>query len=60
MELTTGRLESASRVKEYPSENAGEERRRRASRSGKESLLPNEDELGPPEENEVHQLDDLV
>jgi len=60
MDLSTGRLEASSRVQEYPSEHADRERRRRAPRTGKAGLTEDEDEMGPVEESEVHQLDDVV
>lgn len=60
MEFSTGRLERASRIKEYPSDNAGQERKRHPRRTRHESLPDDEDELLPSDKDEVHQLDDLV
>lgn len=61
MEFNTGRLDGLSRIKEYPSDRGGQDQKRRARARGNEAAPPNnEDDLGPPEEDEIHRLDDRV
>lgn len=60
MEFSTGRVEGALRIKEYPSDHAGQERKPPHQRPRQESSPDDEDELLPSDKDEVHQLDDLV
>jgi hypothetical protein len=66
MELSTGRLEASSRIEEGPFGKSAEERRQRLPRRHRESgTLPPmatspEDESLNAEDQESHQLDDLV
>jgi len=60
MEFSTGRLEGASRIKEYPSDHRGGERKPRPQRPRQESSTEDDDELLVSDQDEVHELDDLV
>ena len=58
MELSTDRLEAASRIQERPSSTTVDERKRRAARRPKNESAPAEaDDLA---EEQGHQLDDIA
>jgi hypothetical protein len=59
MDLSTDRLEAATRVQERAFGQSGEERRQRAPRRHQEDPVT-EDEILTAEDTEGHQLDDLA
>ena len=59
MDFSSGRLEAPSRVTEYSPKYSEEERNRRARR-GKATPPPDEETLTLPEDDEIHQFDDVV
>ena len=60
MDFNSGRLEPPSRVTEYSPKYSEEDRGRRAVRRHKATPAAHEDSPTPPEEDESHQLDDVV